>query len=184
MKSNSNNQIESVCTQLLKESGIKKGQNVLDFGCGDGVYTIPAAKIVGNKGKVYAIDENSSKLESILKKCEEEKISNIVTINTNGELHFDFKDAMFDAVLLYDIFWYFPAGDRNLIVLLKEIYRICKNGGLLSVYPEHTDTEKLKNIIMQQGFRLIHTYSGKVVHENVIVHGKVFNFLKDLKFNV
>ena len=39
--------------ELLKAVGIKKGQTVLDFGCGEGNYTIPAAKLVKNEGKVY-----------------------------------------------------------------------------------------------------------------------------------
>jgi len=40
---------------FLREIGVKPGQIVLDFGCRAGHYTIPAAKIVGNKGIVYAV---------------------------------------------------------------------------------------------------------------------------------
>ena len=40
--------------QFLRKIGLKEGQTVLDFGCGEGHYAIPAAKIVSNKGKVYA----------------------------------------------------------------------------------------------------------------------------------
>jgi len=42
--------------ELLAESGLKEGQTFVDVGCGDGFFTIPAAKIVGNKGKVYGVD--------------------------------------------------------------------------------------------------------------------------------
>jgi len=37
--------------------GIKRGQTILDFGCGSGNYANPAALIVGRKGKVYALDK-------------------------------------------------------------------------------------------------------------------------------
>ena len=46
--------------KLLREVGIKKGQTVLDFGCGKGNYTIPVAKIVGQDGFVYALDKSKS----------------------------------------------------------------------------------------------------------------------------
>ena len=47
-------------SQVLFEIGIRKGHVVLDHGCGSGTYTIPAAKLVGDEGKVYALDEAGS----------------------------------------------------------------------------------------------------------------------------
>ena len=51
-----NNQMEwwerDTGLKFLKEIGLKYGQRVLDFGCRVGHYTIPAAKVVGNKGIV------------------------------------------------------------------------------------------------------------------------------------
>ena len=37
--------------KFLREIGIKKGQTVLDFGCGQDHYTIPVSKAVGKNGK-------------------------------------------------------------------------------------------------------------------------------------
>ena len=42
--------------RVLQETGLKSGDKFLDVGCGDGYFSIAAAKIVGNKGKVYALD--------------------------------------------------------------------------------------------------------------------------------
>jgi len=50
-------EIESRAIELLERIGISKGQTVLDFGCGYGIYTIPVAKIVGKQGRVYALDK-------------------------------------------------------------------------------------------------------------------------------
>jgi len=181
MKLSEKKQDEAVCTKLLQSSGVNKGQIILDFGCGNGTYTIPAAKIAGSTGSVYAIDENESKLAELSQKCKQQNLTNVTIINTNGELHFDFNDAMFDVVLLYDIFWYFSAGNHNLITLLNEVYRVCKNNALVSIYPEHTDTEKLKSMIINRSFTLVHTYSGDTIHEDTIVHGQIFNFIKEEK---
>jgi len=41
--------------RILKHSGIKTGMKVLDFGCGPGRLTIPAAKQVGPTGEVNGI---------------------------------------------------------------------------------------------------------------------------------
>lgn len=172
---------EEVCIHVLESAGIKKGQTVLDFGCGRGTYTIPAARIVGSTGRVYALDENDSRLQELSKKCREQNITNVKTIKTNGELHFDFKDCMFDAVLLYDIFWYFPAGDYNLITLLNEIYRVSRDGALVSVFPEHTDAKKLKNIIENNGFEFAHQFTGNVIHENYAVNSLILNFTRKVK---
>jgi len=45
--------------EVLIEAGIEEDQRVLDFGCNSGAYTIPAARLFGKEGKVYAIDKNS-----------------------------------------------------------------------------------------------------------------------------
>lgn len=41
---------------MLKDAGVKPGMSGLDFGCGPGRYSIPAARIVGREGAVYAVD--------------------------------------------------------------------------------------------------------------------------------
>ena len=43
---------------IIRYIGIDSGQKILDFGCGSGHYTIPIAKVVGEKGVVYALDED------------------------------------------------------------------------------------------------------------------------------
>jgi cyclopropane fatty-acyl-phospholipid synthase-like methyltransferase len=48
MKNNIENYTEERCKEILEKVGVKEGQIILDFGCGSGNYTIPAAKIIGN----------------------------------------------------------------------------------------------------------------------------------------
>ena len=50
--------IEESGESILKHIGIKRGQTVLDFGCGSGNYTIPAARVIGEQYLVYAIDKD------------------------------------------------------------------------------------------------------------------------------
>ena len=69
--------------KFLKEIGIKKGQTVLDFGCGEGHYTIPASKAVGKNGKVYALDKDREVLDKLERIIKERNIKNIKLINEN-----------------------------------------------------------------------------------------------------
>lgn len=53
---------------ILKQIGISPGSYVLDYGCGSGSYTIPAAQLVGPEGKVYAADIHKLAIREIQKK--------------------------------------------------------------------------------------------------------------------
>jgi len=44
MKSETDKWLKELVELALKEIGLKKGQIVLDFGCGDGYYTIPCSE--------------------------------------------------------------------------------------------------------------------------------------------
>ena len=41
----------------LNKLDIREGQIILDYGCGIGSYTFPIAKLVGESGRVYALDK-------------------------------------------------------------------------------------------------------------------------------
>jgi len=74
--------------EILEKACIKRGKTVLDFGCGSGTYTIPAAKIVGEKGIVYALDKDKKVLDKLMQKAESVHLGNIniKRIDTSGEL--------------------------------------------------------------------------------------------------
>jgi len=71
---------------FLRKIGIKSGQSVLDFGCRIGHYTIPAAKIVGSKGIVYAVDKEQQALNELQQKAILLSLKNIRAINTSGQI--------------------------------------------------------------------------------------------------
>ena len=56
--------------EVLTEIGIEENQRVLDFGCGSGAYAIPAAKLVGKKGRIYALDKSAGALETLKENAE------------------------------------------------------------------------------------------------------------------
>jgi len=69
-------QVERVITTLK----ITPGQRIADLGAGSGLFTRPAARKVGDKGIVYAIDIDAELLKHVEKTAREQKLNNIRTI--------------------------------------------------------------------------------------------------------
>ncbi len=171
--------LETHAFKALKKVGIKRGKTVLDFGCGSGTYTIPAAKIVSEEGKVYALDKDKKALAQLMQKAESAGLENIKRIDASGELKIPLQDESVDIVLLYDVFhsYYFSqvADRRN---LLEEVYRVSKRDAIISVWPKHMESEA-KEEIESANFYLKREYSGTLIHDNKdIEKGKVLNFRK------
>ena len=71
---------EEECSTLLKCLNLKPGMVVCDMGCGNGFYTHKISPLVGDTGKVLAVDIQPEMLELLNKRAEAAKETNIVTI--------------------------------------------------------------------------------------------------------
>ena len=60
---------------ILKD--LRSGMVFVDVGCGDGFFSILAAKKVGANGKVYAMDIDASGIERLKQKAKNEGVENI-----------------------------------------------------------------------------------------------------------
>ena len=166
---------------LLQRIGIKKGQTILDFGCGTGNYVIPAAKIIGENGKVYALDKDEGALSRVPPKAEISGLKNIEIMKTEGELEVDLEDASVDVVLIYDVLHShcFPKVDDRR-ELLNEVYRILKPNGFLSVYPMHRDLNEVKREIESASFYLEMEYFETLISfAGELVQDCILNFRKE-----
>jgi ubiquinone/menaquinone biosynthesis C-methylase UbiE len=111
----------------LQKSGVRGGQTVLDFGCGSGHFTIAAARMVGDNGKVYALDMHPLAIEAVEKKVAKEGLPNVGTILSDRDT--GLPDESVDVVLLYRTFYLV----RDKQGLLDELYRVLKPDCILSV---------------------------------------------------
>lgn len=172
--------LEEIAHKLLSEVGVDEDKTVLDFGCGSGTYAIPAAKLVGPKGKVIALDKDEKVLRKIMQKAESEGLKNIKKIWTSSELKIDLGTESVDLILLYDVFhdYYFPLVNERR-KLLDEVYRILKPNGILSVYPKHMELEKVKSEIKSANFLLEREFLGTLIHDDKdLERSLVLNFRK------
>ena len=63
--------------KLLKALALKPGQQVCDFGCGNGYYTLQLARQVGPRGKVLAVDIQQEMLDLLQARAEPRGLDNI-----------------------------------------------------------------------------------------------------------
>ncbi len=165
--------------KILTVTGIKAGDTVVDFGCGNGHYTFAAAHIVGNNGKVIAVDQSHIAIKQISDRCKQENIKNIAPMLTDGGIHLDIPDESVDAVLLYDILHHFQGEART--ALLEEVRRILKPEAILSLHPTH-ETEHGKTIdelvveLVMFGFEHTGSVHARLIHYRFFQESTIHNF--------
>ena len=87
---------------ILKEVGIKPGFHVLDYGCGPGSYIIPLSELIGESGKIYALDIHPLAIQKVQDIASKKQLANVETILSDCQT--ELPDNSLDVVLLYDIF--------------------------------------------------------------------------------
>jgi len=144
--------------EILSEVGIKPGDKLLDYGCGPGGYVLAAAELVGEFGKVYALDIHPLAIRRVQEIAAREHLVNVETIHSGCKT--GLPNASLDVVLLYDVF---HALD-NPQVILAELHRVLKPSGTLSFSDHHmTEDEIMSGVTDGRFFHLgdkgKHTYS-------------------------
>jgi ubiquinone/menaquinone biosynthesis C-methylase UbiE len=130
---------------LLRDSMVVPGAVVLDYACGPGLFTIPAAKIVGNSGHVFAADVNPLMIKDILDYAAREGLENVTTIETSADTGLESESV--DVALLFDCFNFFS----DPFPILTELHRVLKGEGYLSLAVEHEEIEGAASTIENTG---------------------------------
>lgn len=137
-------------TQIVESLELKKGDTVADFGCGSGAYVFAVSKIVGDRGKVYAIDIHREILEKINREADKINITNIDTILTDIEEKVQIDNFSCDVTILSNVL-----GEiKNIENILQEVKRILKPKGRLLIADwkdsEHALSSKRENVIAEE----------------------------------
>ena len=165
---------------FLTDVGIEQNHSVIDFGCGKGTYVIPAAMVVGARGKVYAVDKNKESLDELMQISEKMRLKNIKRIDVPEGIKVPLREESVDVVLLYDVIHL--VGNRK--KLLTEIYQVSKPNALISVYPKHhqedmnMELDDVKEEIESAGFSFERMLYKTLMHNNYLEQGYILNFRK------
>jgi ubiquinone/menaquinone biosynthesis C-methylase UbiE len=134
---------------ILEEVGIKPGFHVLDYGCGPGSYIVPLAELVGESGKIYALDIHPLAIRKVQDIASKKRLANVETVLSDCKT--GLPDNTLDAILLYDAFHHLSDPD----VVLRELHRVLKPDGILSFSDHHMRENEIVSQVTNSGlFRL------------------------------
>ena len=117
---------------ILKDIlGLGPRHVVGDLGAGGGMFTISAARLVGDQGQVYAVDVMRHVLGDIESKARMARLNNIKTVWSNLEMvgAARIKEASLDFAILVNVLFQ----SKKHEAILTEATRLLKTGGQLLV---------------------------------------------------
>lgn len=111
---------EEDCKTMLAALNVKPGDVVCDLGCGNGFYTLKLAQLVGEKGRVLAVDIQREMLGLLKDRAAEEKITNIEPL-LGTLIDPKLPAANVDLVLLVDVYHEFSHPEQMLAAIRKSL---------------------------------------------------------------
>ncbi|MEO0101304.1 MAG: class I SAM-dependent methyltransferase [candidate division WOR-3 bacterium] len=109
--------------EVLEAIALKPGQVVLDLGAGGGYFSFRFAEIVGEKGKVYALDINQEFLKFIEENAKEKKLHNIIPVLVRDKL--DLPKKSLDLIFMRNVTHHLP----NRIEYFKNLKQFLRADG-------------------------------------------------------
>lgn len=115
--------------KITGEFGVREGMSVAHFGSGAGYFTIILGRMVGESGKLYALDIQETALDNVRVKAKALGLENIETIRANLEVmgSSGLPDDSQDMVLLANILF---QSDKK-AEIIREAKRVLKGLGRL-----------------------------------------------------
>lgn len=168
--------------KILERGGVKQGSIVADLGCGTaGHFVFPAAHLVGEKGKVYAVDVQKSVLSAIESLRKLEGVDNVETVWSDLEQAGAMKvaDASVDCVLFLNTL--FQIKDKA--AAMREAARIAKTGAALVIVEweqagaplgpaveVRVDKPTVKTLAQEAGFEFKEEFKAGPYHFGILFH--------------
>ncbi len=113
----------------ISQMDLQSGMKVADFGAGVGFYSFPLSKVIGDSGRVYAVEIQKDLIEKLKKDAHKMGVHNIDVIwgdvEHKGGVHL--RDGFLDAVVVANVL--FQVGDKKMMA--EETKRVLKSGGKL-----------------------------------------------------
>ncbi len=109
---------------VMGEIGLEEGEVLIDLGSGNGFFSIPAARIAGEKGRIYSIDANPDAIQFLRGKAFEENLGNVIATVGRAEETIPCEgcgDVVFFAEVLHDF--------QDQTMVLENAFRMLKPGG-------------------------------------------------------
>jgi ubiquinone/menaquinone biosynthesis C-methylase UbiE len=158
--------------QILSAIGAGPGMVFVDMGCGDGYFAIPAARIAGPRGKVYANDIDAGAIGRLREQAAKEGLDNLFTeVKASEETVIceGCADIVFFGINLHDF--------EDPVRVLRNAKKMLRSSGRLvdldwmeqpmSFGPppgKRFSVEKARNLIVSAGFSIVSVQDSGAFH--------------------
>ena len=115
--------------KILRGTDIQPGQTVLEVGCGTGFHTVSAARLIGDKGCLVAMDILSDYIERASKKVQAAELRKVHVVKRDA-MDTELDAESIDTVLLFSVI---PSPTLPLSRFLPEMHRVLKPEGTMAV---------------------------------------------------
>lgn len=129
--------------RVLDLANLKRGESVLDIGCGTGTLAIAASQRVGRKGSVSGVDASPEMLARARKKAS--KAGAVIDFKNGVVEALPFGDGQFDAVL--STMTLHHLGPKSRLECAREVRRVLKPGGRVLLVDFAKPAEGKKGIL-------------------------------------
>lgn len=113
-------QREEGTDQLLNALKVKPGQTVCDMGCGNGFYSLDLARMVGEKGKVLAVDIQPEMLRLLAQRSKQAGLNNIEPV-LGTLIDPKLPAGKVDLILCVDVYHEFSHPEQMLQAMRKAL---------------------------------------------------------------
>ena len=118
--------------RVFRDLGLRTGDVFLDIGCGAGDYAIHAARLIGNLGRVYALDKSPDLVSRLGRRATAEGVTNITAITADATEPLPIEDGSVDVCLVATVL-HIPEVTRNAEHLFSEIRRVLQPNGYTAI---------------------------------------------------
>lgn len=137
---------------------VEEGMSVLDVGCGMGFFSLPMAKLVGEKGRVVCIDLQEKMIKGLVARARKAGLADRIDARVCSQNSLGLNDlaGKIDFALVFALVHEVPDKDN----LFSEIRRTIKPAGkLLLAEPKghvsKPDFERTVSVAQSRGFEVI-----------------------------
>ena len=117
---------------IFRDLQLKHGDCFVDLGCGPGDYSLHASRLIGDAGRVYALDRFQSTVEALTVEAASQGCGNVTVLVADLARPLPLEDGRADVCFMATVLH-----ALNVVavgpVLFPEIIRVLKPGGSLAV---------------------------------------------------
>ena len=163
---------------ILKNANVEEGMILADLGSGPGFFTIPMAKLTGEKGRVYAVDSNETMLNSLKENIAKSGVNpKTIKIINSDMVHTGIPKESVDLILFANVLH--EVEDRK--AFFQEVKRIAKPTAYIvdvdwkkiqtergPPLKERLSEDEAEQVLSENGFAVINLIDAGPYHYEII----------------